>query len=116
MQRSYVVQSARVPFAGLPRAGGVAAGAVSVPAQAVVERSVLESGVRVASVDVPAALCTLSLIVDAGTRYEDRQTAGAASFLAHLAYKVPPSPCPRPPVSAPLARGAGCAAVPGPTR
>jgi len=62
---------------------------MTVQGEASLERTVLEGGVTVLSVDAPVADSTLSLFVQAGSRYEDRQTAGAASFLKYLAYTVP---------------------------
>jgi len=81
------VQSGRVPFGVSTSRAGAAVQGFTLPAQESLERSTFESGVEALSVDLPVATTTLSLFVKAGTRYEDRQTAGAASFLKHLAYK-----------------------------
>lgn len=78
------MQTARVPFGVVSRPSS----GVSVPVTEALEQSTLASGVRVLSVDAPTPTTSLSLIVAAGSRFEDRQTLGAASFLKHLAYKV----------------------------
>jgi len=52
-----------------------------------VERTVLAGGTQVLSVDTPTPTTTLSLYVNAGSRYENRQTIHAATFLKHLGYK-----------------------------
>lgn len=52
------------------------------------EETVLEGNVRVLSVDTPSATTTVSLFVKAGSRFENRQTAGASHFLKKLAFRV----------------------------
>ena len=82
------MQSGRVPFAGATTRASAPSG-VSVAAKESLERSSLDSGVEVLSVDLPSASTSLSLFVKSGSRYEDRTTAGASSFLKYLAFRVP---------------------------
>eukprot|EP01127_Copromyxa_protea_P001652 TRINITY_DN11608_c0_g1_i1.p1 TRINITY_DN11608_c0_g1~~TRINITY_DN11608_c0_g1_i1.p1 ORF type:complete len:439 (+),score=107.48 TRINITY_DN11608_c0_g1_i1:39-1355(+) len=52
-----------------------------------VQETVLDGNVRVISVDSPSSTTTVSLFVKAGSRFENRQTAGASHFLSKLAYR-----------------------------
>uniref|UniRef100_A0A182Y128 Mitochondrial processing peptidase beta subunit n=1 Tax=Anopheles stephensi TaxID=30069 RepID=A0A182Y128_ANOST len=51
------------------------------------EVTTLDSGLRVASESVPSQVATVGLFIDAGARYEDKNSNGTANFFEHLAFK-----------------------------
>eukprot|EP00937_MAST-01D_sp_MAST-1D-sp2_P001701 g1701.t1 len=71
------------PFPGVPDSTPVAAsGSVEV------QSSTLENGVRVVSADMGgAAVASVRLLANAGSRYETDATEGASQLLAHAAFK-----------------------------
>jgi len=76
-----VVTSARELYNAYPKVEGV----IEVPSK--IEKTQLEGGCNVVSLDIAYPLTTLSVYVNAGTRYETRQTSTASAYLKHLAFR-----------------------------
>jgi len=59
----------------------------SLPSISPAQVSTLSNGVRLVSIENYSPITSLGIFVDAGSRYEDAQTAGASHFLEQLAVK-----------------------------
>lgn len=62
--------------------------AANLSAMPVTEVTTLGNGFRVASENVDGETATVGVYIDAGSRFENERTNGAAHFLEHMAFKV----------------------------